>query len=283
LSRTAKIALCAASLAMKERLQRLLTHREPYFILTGSDPADLNGCCPNDLVGEANRLTAAGVLARHPVPTGPDACTNTLFAFAGEITGTPDLPRFCIEEARRQQVAELLSETAAAAATQPLRTGLRIFLALLALASLSLAVHRTAQLAGACSGPEDMTGALTRVLHVSPRATVLIVCLFTGDRHCDNCGQLRSRGQAVLQRWFPEELATGLIQWREINLDAPVNRPLRPHVSGGATTLGLVRVSAGIPREVRLLTRQLWHLRDNEAAVAAMLRDEISQLLADRS
>lgn len=100
---------CSAEL--RQRLQRLVAQREPYFILTGSDPGDPLGCCPSELVGEANRLVAAGVLARHRDAPAPGACTTTTYAFTGEIGGPPDAPCFTTNEAVREQVAGWLGLT----------------------------------------------------------------------------------------------------------------------------------------------------------------------------
>ena len=80
-------ALRAAPRDVKQRLLQLIDGREPYWVLTGSDPDVAGGCCPSTTVGAANRLVAAGALQSFAPPAPPDACTATFYAFSGEIGG----------------------------------------------------------------------------------------------------------------------------------------------------------------------------------------------------
>ena len=281
LTRTAKIAICACSVDMKQRLQRLIARREPYFILTGSDPAESGGCCPNDLVGEANRLVTAGVLARNRIPAAADACTNTLYALAGEINGTLELPQFCVQDAFRDQVATIVAESLAASGNHPWQTALQLLLVGMLLASVSLAVRRTAQVAGTVSGlgKDSLSTALLSVLRAAPKTTRLVICRFSGDRRCESCDRTRDYCQQTLTKWFSRELADGTLVARDVDTDSPANRSLRQYVPAGTTTIGMVAVRNGLPQNLRLLTREIWQLQNDEDAFCGMLREEIRRAL----
>ncbi len=100
--------LARSSEALRQRLLRLIEANEPYFILTGSDPDDCQGCCPNTQVGEANHLVQLGLLSRYQETAGPDSCTATLYAFADEITIVNHRPEFSINKANRDSATAAL-------------------------------------------------------------------------------------------------------------------------------------------------------------------------------
>ena len=89
--------------AMKRRLQSVVARGEEYFILTGSDPAQKDGCCPSNDVGLANRLVEKGILdARGELANSE--CPVTLYAFASEIRPGTGKPVFVRNEALRAAV-----------------------------------------------------------------------------------------------------------------------------------------------------------------------------------
>lgn len=102
-------ALNESSDAMRHRLQEMIARGDPYFILTGSDPADKAGCCPSDEVGEAVRLQQAGLLDAHGASFNTD-CPVTIFAFKGEILPGKSAPEFTINEPLRASVKERLAQ-----------------------------------------------------------------------------------------------------------------------------------------------------------------------------
>ncbi|HVE38245.1 MAG TPA: hypothetical protein VNM14_00070 [Planctomycetota bacterium] len=93
--------------AMKRRLLALLDRNEDYFILTGSDPAQKDGCCPSNDVGIANHLVEAGILDSHGAGSNSD-CPVTLYAFHSEIRAGVGKPRFARSDAFRAAVRRRL-------------------------------------------------------------------------------------------------------------------------------------------------------------------------------
>ena len=131
-------ALRAAPRDFKQRLLQLIEAREPYWVLTGSDPAVAGGCCPSTQVGVANRLVRAGALQSYAPPAPPDACTATFYAFPGEVS-TAREPSFRICEDVRHQAAAALRDNRGSRAKHAVRVGLLILLGV----SLGLSAWRT--------------------------------------------------------------------------------------------------------------------------------------------
>ena len=103
--------------------------------------------------------------------------------------------------------------------------------------------------------------------------------LFYGTQSCPPCTGLREACQNTVNRNFARELAVGTVLLREVNIDAPENRLIQPHLHGAMVTIALVDYRTGKPRDWRLLTDQVWRLRSDETAFSAMLRDEIRKML----
>ncbi|MBV8879443.1 MAG: hypothetical protein JO332_05750 [Planctomycetaceae bacterium] len=91
--------------AMKHRLSTVVERSEDYFVLTGSDPHQKDGCCPSTDVGHANKLVQAGVLSSS-VESGNSDCPATLYAFAAEIRKLADKPTFVRNEPLRTAVRD---------------------------------------------------------------------------------------------------------------------------------------------------------------------------------
>jgi hypothetical protein len=109
LTAAALTALRASPSDVKQLLLRLIAAREPYLVLTGSDPEVAGGCCPSTQVGTANRLTAAGALQSYAPPAPPDSCSVTFYAFSGEIVTSADgRPEFRVSAETREQAAAAL-------------------------------------------------------------------------------------------------------------------------------------------------------------------------------
>jgi hypothetical protein len=130
--------------AMKRRLQTVLARGEEYFILTGSDPGQKDGCCPSNDVGLANRLVEKGILEARGELANSD-CPVTLYAFATEIRPGNGKPVFVRNEALRAAVRERLESGPRWSRKALIRVAL---VAVLAAALLTLAVALVRQVSG---------------------------------------------------------------------------------------------------------------------------------------
>ena len=126
--------------AMKRRLLAVLSRNEDYFILTGSDPAQKDGCCPSNDVGVAHRLVEAGILDSHGAGANSD-CPLTLYAFSSEIRAGVGKPTFVRSDAFRAAVRERLERGPRLSRKAGVRLALLALLAA-ALIILGLALYR---------------------------------------------------------------------------------------------------------------------------------------------
>jgi hypothetical protein len=88
---------------MKRRLQALISRGDDYFILTGSDPAQKDGCCPSNDVGIANVLVERGILDSRGELANSE-CPVTLYAFSSEIKPGSGKPEFVRNDVLREAV-----------------------------------------------------------------------------------------------------------------------------------------------------------------------------------
>lgn len=123
-------ALNESSDEMRNRLREMISRGDPYFILTGSDPSDKDGCCPSNEVGEANRLARAGILDTYGAAFNAD-CPVTIYAFMGEIRKEKSAPEFSTNGPLRESVRSRLDRRTVSPAI-----ALRAALVLVALVSL---------------------------------------------------------------------------------------------------------------------------------------------------
>jgi len=126
--------------AMKRRLRAILSRGEEYFILTGSDPAQKDGCCPSNDVGIANRLVDKGILDSRGELANSE-CPVTLYAFASEIRAGAGKPVFVRNDALRTAVRNRLESGPRWSRKAALRLALVAVLAL-AVVTLGWALFR---------------------------------------------------------------------------------------------------------------------------------------------
>jgi hypothetical protein len=121
---------------MKRRLLTVISRGEEYFILTGSDPAEKDGCCPSTDVGVANRLVEAGILDAHGAGSSSD-CPVNLYAFTSEIRAGVGKPAFVRQDAFRAAVRRRLERGPRLSTKAILRLAL---LVLMGAAAVTLAI-----------------------------------------------------------------------------------------------------------------------------------------------
>lgn len=128
-------ALVDADEGTRRRLVRLIERKDDYFLLVGSDPADKDGCCPNDDVGHANALVKAGVLEAWTA-SAEAACPSTVYAFAGEMSARGEKPTFTRDDALRAEVLTFIQSKKGI----PAKLALRLALVLILLGGAALGI-----------------------------------------------------------------------------------------------------------------------------------------------
>ena len=234
---------------LRQRLDRLLEHRESYFILTGSDPRETHGCCPSTIVGAANQLVEVGLLSSYRMPVPSDGCTTTIYAFAGEILETGGQPTFTVrDDIRRQASAELTRQNSRTKkiGSLLLRGGLILLLAI----SLVLAAHRAS--VSMRTTPEDFAASMQRVLGTTADDDRLFVCFFQGWEHCDACNVMGKLCRQTVDELQTSEAAEPPV-FREIRFDEPENLAIKRELELGTSSVGLVQYENGTPRKMHML------------------------------
>ncbi len=125
---------------MRRRIKTVIERGEDYFVLTGSDPAQKDGCCPSNDVGEANLLVQAGLLSSSLDLTNAD-CPASIYAFAAEIRKLGDKPTFVRNDPLRNTLKERIERGPRLSRKLMIRLGLVILFAA-ALAVLAVTVVR---------------------------------------------------------------------------------------------------------------------------------------------
>jgi len=264
-------ALNDVSDEMRDRLRRMIVRRDPHFVLTGTDPADIGGCCPSNEVGYANRLVRAGILESWGPPAGPEDCPSRFYAFRNEINVTDDQPRFTIDVAFRDQVAECLSETRP---RRPAHSWIRR--ALLAFVAVSVAVFIGDELKGRTSSGRPAEAAIADQCRRLENG--VLVCLLTSAQSCAACDAMRAFTNRALEEHFGRHRSDGKLRFAEISVAGDVNRDFREKHELLATSLMLVEARDGLGQRRKVLA-EAWHLTGKEEAFIRMLRQQLNTFM----
>lgn len=125
---------------MKRRLAAMISRGEEYFILTGSDPAQMDGCCPSNEVGAANLLVERGILDSRGELSNSE-CPVTLYAFASEIRPGTVKPTFVRNDALRDAVRRRIDSGPRLSRKAVVRLALLVVMAA-AVVALAVAIAR---------------------------------------------------------------------------------------------------------------------------------------------
>jgi len=267
-------ALDRASDPIRRRMVSLIERSDPYFMLTGSDPADADGCCPSDEVGEANLLVAAGILCRHIPTAHPDACTTALYALAGEIGVDVDTesPVFTPNEALRTAVLKRLGHRPFLAKS-PVKTTLRLAILLLFVLGVAAAIRQ----AWPSRDSRSLKDLVAATLPTPREGSGVMVVYFMGSERCERCSVMDRLSRQVVNETFASE--SGRVAFVAIDLAKPENTALRQRMAQPFSTLGVARFENGRAEPVHMITGEAWGLYQDEAAFRDMLAAKIRTLL----
>lgn len=246
-------------------------------MLTGSDPSDIQGCCPSSDVAAANRLVEAGILQSWQPPSPPDACPRTIYAFNREILAHEnDKPSFQENNDLRQTVLHYL-EQLDTPARKILVTCVRLLLLLFVAASVLYAFlgrsERTHRHHAQISD-NDIFNAGTEHL---PRNAV-VVYYFYGAETCRFCDNMKNYTKRAMQTHFRDQLLNGKLVFKEINKDDPANRALKKQYGVFTSSVMLADIRDG-KEERRKLLADAWHLTGSEEEFVEMIKKELTAFM----
>jgi len=110
------------------------------------------------------------------------------------------------------------------------RKGVTILLLLFVGVSLAYFIGGEAMQRREASREETNTGAgETRLPSTESEGALdasgtVVVYYFHGNRRCNTCRTIESYTEEAVQSGFPEELGSGQVEWRAVNVDRPENR-----------------------------------------------------------
>ena len=255
---------------LKEQLLKVIKEERKYFILTGSDKNDKLGCCPSELVTEANRLKRAGILDSFGQSAQDDSCTVTTYAFRNEITVIDNEPVFKIDNSFRLQVKEKLEKKKGGVTGQLLKWGLLVFIAL----SLIVAFLKI----GNSSDSSDPKNLFEQLSPIAENQKVIILFHFT--ERCSLCLNMEEYTNDLLNEYYPQLVKNGVVRFILLTMDDPSNRAIVEQLNITSATLVLVQFEDKKEKETIVL-KDMWEYSQDELVFKEKLKKELDKFLAE--
>ena len=264
-------SLDTTSKQMRMRLQKLIARRENYFILSGSDPWDIYGCCPSDEIGAANRLVESGILSSWQTSKHRNSCPCTVYAFNGEIQNTGSKPSFSENTILRDQVLNRITHYQYLWGKNTivfLRFVLLIFVAL----SIIFTVYGAPEINTAL--PDNSTTAF------SGDKDVVIVYVAHFGISCSICENMKRLTQLTLNHYFANEIKNGKLKYQTINIDDPKNASLVRYFNLYSNGLIFAHKQNGTITDHKIIKDRIWFLSHSDDEFTDMIREELSLFIS---
>lgn len=261
---------------MKQRLLKLIESNSEYFIITGSDARDFNGCCPSDGVKAANQLVEAGVLQVARANSTPDSCPVNIYAFSGEIKAREMKSEFTINQKFRQKIKNYINNKKSSQkfSLVLLRWSLLLFVAI----SLTVFAGNILQKNGVTM--EFVNFDLVKEFDLPFQNGVLILQFHLTQR-CKFCNDMENHTKEALNIYFPDDLRDGNIAFRMIDMELSRYESLRKKYDLFTSTIVLVDVSGGKESRWKIIT-EAWHLTDKKQKFIEMFSSELIEFRQGR-
>ena len=106
----------------------------------------------------------------------------------------------------------------------------------------------------------------------------VIAYYFHGNFRCVSCVKIETLSRKVVTEGFPEEIKTGRLEFRQVNVDEPQNRHFVEEYELSSKSLVIVELRDG--RQVRWQNlEKVWTLLDSEPEFTTYVRDGVSGFL----
>jgi hypothetical protein len=261
---------------MKQRLLKLIESNSEYFIIAGSDPWDLEGCCPSDGVRAANQLVEAGILQVVRTKSVADSCPVNIYAFSDEIRGEDSKPEFTINRVFRQKIKNQLT-------TQ--KSKWKIWHALLRWSLLLFVAISFVAFAGniwknQVAANEYANLDLTKEFDLPFQNGVLIL-QFHRTQRCKFCVNMENHTNETLNTYFRNDLQNNNIAFRTVDMQLSRYKSFITKYGLFTSTLVLVDVIEGKESRRKIVT-EAWHLTNKKQKFIDMLRSELLEFREGR-
>ncbi len=260
----------------KERLLKLIASQSKYFIITGSDPLDLKGCCPSDGVRAANKLVEAGILQVVQSKSTPDSCPVNIYAFSGEIKKGDSKPEFTVNREFRQNINAYLTKVQSKRKLWHvlIRGSLLLFVAI-SLGGFAVNIWNNHILRNNSYNID-----LIEEFELPFQNGVLIL-QFHRTQRCKFCINMENHTKEMLNIYFPDELKNENIVFRTVDMESPRYKNLVKKFNIFTSTLVLIDIAEGIESSVKVVT-EAWYLTNKKQKFIEMLRSELLEFQEGR-
>ena len=258
---------------LRERLLKLINSGYDHFIITGSDPRNIKGCCPSDQVAAANLLVEAGILHAVRFNSKTSSCPVNIYAFSGEIRAGEKRPEFKIDPEFRTKITDSFNrrrQTKPKILIKLTRWSLLLFVGVSLF--MMFAGNFTRQKTGS-SGFSDIN--LVEDLDLPFRNGVLILQFFRSER-CEFCTNMEKFTRATLNIHFTDDLKNKSITFRPVNMDLPKYKTLKKKYDIFTSTLVFIQISDGHELKWQIVS-DAWNLTNNREKFIQMLRSQLKE------
>jgi hypothetical protein len=129
-------------------------------------------------------------------------------------------------------------------------------------------------------GGADDSGEAPVTTTFTDTADKVIVYYFHATRRCYTCKNIEAYSVEAIKNGFEEQLESGALEWRAVNVDLPENRHFVEDFQLATRTVVLVRVVDGVNKEWKRLDR-VWELVRDKPAFVDYIWDNTNDFLAD--
>jgi hypothetical protein len=259
-------SLDITSESMRLRLQKVISNKENYFILTGSDPWDLYGCCPSKETGAANRLVESGILESWQASKHQDSCPITVYAFNREIKIKEGKPSFTENTLFREQVLKQLALGLSHWQKNTINI-LRLALLLFVLVSLIYAINKSPQIR------EDSTeNSDDKFIENSDIVKVYIAHFGISCQVCENMKKLT---QQAMNRYFKQYIDAEELIYQPLNIDDPRNASLVNYFNLYSNSVIFAHERHGKIVDHKIVKDRISILSHSDSEFIEMIREEL--------
>jgi len=124
---------------------------------------------------------------------------------------------------------------------------------------------------------EQKSSEKTAQVQNSKPAEKIQVFLFHNTQRCYSCITIGKYAKETVEQKFPEEIKSGKIEFREINIDLPENKELATKFKAAGSSLFINPIVDG--KDNIKEDTQVWRLVSNEQGFISYLSDKIKTLL----
>jgi len=124
---------------------------------------------------------------------------------------------------------------------------------------------------------EQKSSEKTAQVQNSKPAEKIQVFLFHATQRCSSCIAIGKFAKETVEQKFPEEIKSGKIEFREINIDLPENKEVATKFKAAGSSLFINPIIDG--KDNIKEDTQVWRLVSNEQGFISYLSDKIKTLL----